>query len=148
MKKLASIIFILFCTISVKAQFVGGFGCADPDAWFDKEIYFWCQNQATNGYYGVNLSDVSFVIDGETRVDATGTWYYGDCIFMSQDNGFEFSKGSTVALYVNGYYQTSWTCNSSNPSAMDIAKRAWKEKPRGRMGSGKSVLKILRKLRL
>ena len=30
----------LTCTLAAKAQFYGIFGYGDPDAWFDKEIYF------------------------------------------------------------------------------------------------------------
>ena len=135
-------------TLFANAQFKGGFGCGDPDAWFDKEIYFYCQNNANNGYYGMNLSNVSLVIDGETQVDVDGIWVYSDFIFIGSHNGFEFSKGTTVALYVNGYFQNSWTCLTSNPTAIQIAKRIWEEKPRTRSNiGGENVLKILRKFK-
>lgn len=141
--------FLFSITVSLaNAQFYGGFGCEDPDAWFDKKIYFYCQNKANNGYYGLNLSNVSLVIDGETQVDVDGVWIYGDYIFLGPDNGFDFSKGTTVALYINGYFQNSWTCPTSNPSAIEVAKRIWNNKPRGRSNiGGKNILKILRKFK-
>lgn len=142
--------FLFVVTVSfANAQFCGGFGCGDSDAWFDKEIYFYCQNNANNGYYGLNLSNVSLVIDGETQVDIDGIWIYGDYIFLGSDNGFDISKGTTVTLYINGYYQNSWTCQTSNPSAIEVAKRIWDKKTRGRSNiGGKNILKILRKFKL
>ena len=148
MKRLYFAFLLIITSLLANAQFFGGFGCADPDAWFDKEIYFYCQNNANNGYYGLNLSGISFVIDGQTQIDIDGTWLYGDYIFLSKDHGFDFSKGSTVALFVNGYYQNTWTCPTSNPTAVDVAKKAWQKKPRVRSGlSTKSILKILRKFK-
>lgn len=143
--------FALFCSIGIKAQFVAGFGCGDPDAWFDKEIFFYCQNQAINGYgYGMNLSNTSFVIDGSFQIDVSGVWEYGDFIIIDKANGVEFKKGSTVALYVNGYYQGGWTCPTSNPTAWEVAKRAYSYKPKGRTnlnikGTVKAILKRLKK---
>lgn len=148
MKRLLFAITLVCTTIIAKAQFAGGFGCGDPDAWLDKEIYFYCQNNANNGYYGLNLSNVSLVIDGETQIDIDGIWEYGDLLFLGADNGFKFSKGTTVSLYVNGYYQNSWTCPTSNPNAIDVARRIWDKKPRGRSNiGGKNILKILRKFK-
>lgn len=147
MKRILLIFAFVLSYILTDAQFYGGFGCGDPDAWFNKEIYFYCQNVANNGYYGMNLNNVSFVIDGTTQVDLDGQWLYQDVVFLGQDNGFKFSKGSTVGIYVNGQYYGSWTCNSDNPSATDIAKRLWDNKPRGRSNAGKSLLKLLRKVK-
>ncbi|MCM1220676.1 MAG: hypothetical protein NC548_39925 [Lachnospiraceae bacterium] len=148
MNRFLLIITFTFTAFFAKAQFIGGFGCGDQNAWFDKEIYFYCINNANNGYYGLNLSNVSLVINGETQIDVDGLWIYGDGLFLSKDNGFEFSKGTTVALYVDGYFQNSWTCNTSNPTAIDVAKRLWDLKPRGRSNiGGKNILKILRKFK-
>lgn len=148
MKRLLFAIVCVFMAIVMNAQFIGGFGCGDPDAWFDKEIYFYCQNNATTGYYGMNLSNVSLIIDGETQVDVDGVWVYGDLLFLGADNGFDFSKGTTISLYVNGYYQHTWTCSESNPTAIDVAKRLWDNKPRGRSNiGGKNILRILRKFK-
>lgn len=140
---------VLVCSMSIKAQFVAGFGCGDEDAWFDKEIYFYCQNQARNGYgYGLNLTNISLVIDGKTQIDVSGVWAYGDFIILDKANGVEFEKGSTVALYVNGYYQGGWTCQTSNPSAWDVARRVYKNKPRTKSNLNlEGALKILRKFR-
>lgn len=148
MKRLLfAVTFVVIAVIS-NAQFYGGFGCGDKDAWFDKEIYFYCQNNATNGYYGLNLYNVSLIIDGTTQVDVDGVWVYGDYLLIGSDNGFKFSKGTTVALYVNGYFQNSWTCPTSNPTAVDVVKRLWDKKPRGRSNiGGKNILKILRKFK-
>jgi hypothetical protein len=143
------LLFALLCSLSIKAQFAAGFGCGDPDAWFDKEIYFYCQNQARNGYgYGLNLSNISLIINGNLQIDVSGVWEYGDFIIIDKANGIEFEKGSTVALYVNGYYQGGWTCSTSNPSAWDVAKRIYNNKPRGRSNLNlKGALKILRKFK-
>ena len=127
-------------------QFSGGFACADPDALFDKEIFFFCQNNATNGYYGLNLQNISVVIDGETQVDFSGVWTYGEYLFLGKSDGFKFTKGSTAALYVNGVFQAYWTCYSSNPTTTEVIKNLWKKKPRtGNMG--KNALKVLRKVK-
>lgn len=148
MRKIA-LFFALLCSMGVKAQFVGGFGCGDPDAWFDKEIYFCCQNQAVNAYgYGMSMTNIALVVDEEWQVDVSGVWEYGDFIIIDKDNGFDFKKGSTVSLYVGGYYQETWTCSTSNPSVWDVAKRAYSNKPKGRTNINiKGVLKILRKFR-
>jgi len=91
---LVAILFSLFAN----AQFLAGFGCGDPDAWFDKEIFFYCQNQATNYYgYGVNLQNVTFIINGELQLDVSGVWEYGDFIIIDKSNDIEFEKGSIVA---------------------------------------------------
>lgn len=87
MKRYLVTCILALTTILANAQFNGGFGCGDPDAWFDKEIYFFCQNNASNGYYGLNLSNVSLVINEETQVDVDGIWFYGDFIFLGSDNG-------------------------------------------------------------
>lgn len=157
MKKLVLIfaLMISFCA-NMKAQFYGGFGADDPDAWFDTEIYFYCQNNMVNynmwGYqYGVNLTNVQLIINGQYRVDIDGWWNYGDWIFLTKGAGYEFDKGSTVALYVNGYYQGSWTCTSSNPTVVDAVLRAKREhRYLFKMGTSTvgKLLKVLRKVRL
>lgn len=148
MKRIIIALTLALTAVLANAQFFGGFGCGDPDAWFDKEIFFYCKNNATNGYYGLNLTNVSLVINGETQVDLDGVWTYGEFLFLGPDNGFEFSKGSSVALYVNGYYQNTWHCTTSNPTALDTAKRLWDLKPQGRSRvSVKSFLKILRRFK-
>lgn len=155
MKKiLFTLALLISICVNLKAQFYGGFAAADPNAWFDREIYFYCQNNTTSinmwGYqYGVNLTNVQLVINNQYRVDLNGWWNYGDYIFLTSDNGFEFDKGSNVALYVNGYYQFTWYCNSSNPSAIEVVKRAHEQykikMPKGTVGK---LIKILRKVRL
>ena len=140
------LLFMLF-SLGSSAQFSGGFGCGDPDAWFDKEIYFYCQNQATNYYgYPINLQNVSFVINGELQLDLSGVWGYGDYIIIGKDNGVKLEKGSMVSVLVNGQFYGPWICSESNPTALEIAKRAYKKKPRGRVDV-KGVLKILRKIK-
>lgn len=52
MKKFAFVFFLSLCTLFAKAQVIGGFDCADPNAWFDKEIYFVAYNNMVN-YWGV-----------------------------------------------------------------------------------------------
>lgn len=147
MKKIILLFMFALNILFVNAQIAGGFGCADPDAWFDKEIYFWCKNNATNYYgYGLNLSSVSLVVNGEDQYDVDGFWQYGTYLFLDASNNIEFEKGSTVAIYVNGQYIDSWRCPTSNPTTTDVIMHAFKKKPRGKMNLN-GVLKILKKIK-
>lgn len=101
------------CTISANAQFYGTFGYGDPDAWFDKEIYFTCKNEYSAYGYGQNLSNVSIVINEETQYNLSGIWGYGTYLYVGKEIGIELSGGDTVAVYVGNQYIDSWTCPSS-----------------------------------
>lgn len=104
-----------------------------------------------NYYGGVSFSDVTFVIDGEWRIDILGTWDYGEYIIIDKDNDVKFKKGSIVSLYVGGQYIGSWTCYDENPSAGDIVTRLFKMKPKGKMNlnvNSKKIIKILRKIKI
>lgn len=146
--------FALLCSISMRAQFSGGFGCGDPDAWFDKEIYFYCQNNVTNYYgYGQNLSNVSFVVyDGKdySHFDYYGIWTYQGLIFIDKEQ-FKFKKGCIVYLFLGDDCYGSWTCNTNNPTTWDNIKRLYDMKPKGRSNikikvDWKRLAKLLRKL--
>lgn len=148
MKKITLLFVLAFYTLSMNAQRIdGGFGCGDPDAWFDKEIFFWCENNATNYYgYGLNLSNVSLVVNGEDQYDVNGIWQYGTRLILDASNEIKFEKGSTVAIYVNGQFIQSWTCDQNNPTATDVIMRAYEEKPKGKVNLS-GVLKILKKIK-
>lgn len=77
--------------------------------------------------YGLNLSNVSLVVNGEDRYDVDGYWQYGTCLFLDASNGIEFEKGSTVSVYVNGQYIDSWRCPTSNPTTTDVIMHAFKK---------------------
>lgn len=107
MKKLIFIL-LVFCSLSVKAQFAAGFGQADPDAWFDKEPYFWCQNQT---YY--SLVNVSLVFNNDKVYTLNGTWASGGYITLGKDNGISLSSGDIVAIYVGNQCIGTWVCPKS-----------------------------------
>lgn len=148
MKKLIFAIVVMLCTITANAQVVGSFHSGDSNAWFDKEIFFYAKNNLCNAYgYGINIPNVSIVVNNEYRFDLD-VWPYGTELVLDDSNGVKFDKGSTVVVYANGQYLGGWSCDSGNPSAWDVALRAWKAKPKSKpMNIGK-VLKALRKVRL
>ena len=139
MKKLFVLLSMLV-SMNLHAQMVNaGFGCGDYDAWFDKEIYFWCQNTAN--YYGapVDLSNVTLVADG-VQFDLQGTWEYGTLIFLDASNGIKLEKGSLVSVYINSQCVGTWQCSHTNPSVTDVVKRAWSLKPKTKINANKILL--------
>ena len=50
MKKVLLFVLICLSTLNMKAQILGAFDCKDPDAWFDKEIYFIAQNNFVSAF--------------------------------------------------------------------------------------------------
>ena len=64
MKKYLLLLFA-FLAIGVKAQFAGGFYEKDPNAWFDKEPFFACQNNYVYYGYGQSILNVSVVINNK-----------------------------------------------------------------------------------
>lgn len=144
MKKLF-IVAGLFLSMNLSAQVVAGFGCKDADAWFDKEIYFWCQNVAVNYYgYPMYLNNVSLVADG-ARYDLQGSWSYGTYIFLDASNGVKLNQGSLVSVYVGGQYIGTWKCMEKNPTAMDVIRRAWESKPKTKTNAN-GLLKFIKKI--
>lgn len=139
---------LLLISISATAQVTGGFFSGDPNAWFDKEIFFYAKNNLRNNYgYGVDLPNVTIIVNNEYKFE-TDVWPYGAEVVFDKSDGVKFDKGSTIVVYVNGQYFDQWTCSTGNPSAWDVAKRAWKAKPKGKpMNIGK-VMKALRKIKL
>lgn len=142
---------VLLYSINMSAQFAGGFACGDPDAWFDKEIYFYCQNNVTNNYgYGQNLVNVFFVVyDGEEyHCFNSNFWGYRDFLFI--DNRlFEFKKGNIVYLFIGEQCYGSWECYTSNPTTLETIKRLYEMKPNRPTKikmDWKKLLKVLKKL--
>lgn len=151
MRKIFFILVLLY-SINLSAQFTGGFACGDPDAWFDKEIYFYCQNNVTDYFgYGQNLVNVSFVVnDGEDYhfFRYNYTWQYRDVLFIDSRQ-IELKKGSTVYLFIGEECYGSWMCHTSNPSAIDTIKRIYEMKPKGPTKikiNWNKLLKYLKKL--
>lgn len=139
MKKRFLIIFFSFCALFSRAQVSGGFNCADPNAWFDKEIYFVAYNGMINYWgYGMNLSNVQLCVNGE-KWFYLRTWNYGTYATL-KDCGLE--KGSVVKMYVNGQYYAQWVCNESQPSLSSVFYRAYHD-----YKISKRVYKFIKKIK-
>ena len=111
-KKLIRLYFfvlLFFNPVPIIAQFNGGFGYGDPDAWFDKEIFFSCQNNYKDAGCGQDFSNVTLVVKG-SPYKLSGVWNYGSYISIGKNNGVKFSTGDKVELYVNNKYIASLTC--------------------------------------
>lgn len=128
MKRLL-IYLMLMCSMSIRAQFAAGFGQADPDAWFDKEPYFWCQNQT---YY--QLQNVS-LIHNDKVYTLNSAWLSGGYITLGKDNGIDLSTGDRISVYVGNQCIGTWYCPKS-PS-MNIPRI------RGGGKAGKTVMKTI-----
>ena len=126
MKKCLFLMLLLFCSLSSFAQFTGGFGQADPNAWFDKEPYFWCQNQT---YY--QYSNVSIVINNDKVYALDGTWLSGGYIAIGKNNGIKFSSGDKVSIYIGNQCVGTWLYSKSSSTNLPRLK-----------GSGKVMKKI------
>ena len=122
--RLFFIITLFFIPISTIAQFKGGFGYGDPNAWFDKEIFFSCQNNYKRAGQGQNFSNVTLVVKG-VPYRLSGVWNYGCYISIGNDNGIEFSTGDKVELFINDKYIASWTC-PKQPTMHLKMKGTWK----------------------
>ena len=128
-----ALIFIIAGFELVKAQIYAGYGCKDPDAWFDKEIYFVATNE-----YG-DLSNVNFLVNRQDNYYIEN-WKYGETIQIDKSS---MKKGSSVELYVNGKYVDSWYCSEDKPS---LTEKIWDNYNRSIIkGSVKLLLKIIRK---
>ena len=132
MKKLVMILVLVFTTLSVNAQFFGGFYQADPDAWVDKEPYFACKNSYVYNGWGQNLQNISVVINGTDVYSFPYVWEYGKFITIGKANGIDFSSGDTVSLYWGNQCIGTWTYKPSS-ALPDIKIRG-----------GKNAVKILK----
>lgn len=112
-KKIILVLALLLLSIQTNAQFNGGFGYGDPSAWFDKEIYFSCQNNCVYYGQGLNFSDVFLEVKGVPYI-MSGVWNYGDYIFIGKNSGINLSTGDEVKLYIgvggHYYYIATWIC--------------------------------------
>lgn len=133
MKKI-TLLLLLCISFSAHAQFSGAFYHADPDAWFDKEPYFLCQNNYVYNGWGQNLQNITAVVNGENMYSFPYIWQYGSSIKLGKESGVEFSSGDVVSLYCGNYCIGTWTYKPSSAyvkkragkGAGKIIKRAWK----------------------
>ena len=126
------ILLLLLGSLGVKAQFAAGFGQADPDAWFDKEPYFWCQNQSYYQYVNVSL-----VYNRDKVYSLNGSWLSGGYITLGKDNGIKLSSGDAVSIYIGNQCIGTWICPKSpkanlprirggGKAAKSLGKTIWK----------------------
>lgn len=154
MKKKKVLLFALFILISISAksqytgQIVGGFGCGDPDAWFDKEIYFAAYHDVSvwDPWYGglvqQSYNDVVLSVNNEYYYEFTG-WQYNTYLII---NDIKMDKGDVVSMYINGIYSGCWVCDQKQPTFKDRALKALDKKPHTRPSINvKKLRKVLRK---
>lgn len=146
-------LFALLCSVYIKAQtFIGGFWYDKPDAITNKEIYFYCQNNAVNYYgYGQDLSNVVFVVednDGNCyRFDVDGMWVYKNFIVINSSK-FSFRKGNRVHLYWSNSYMASWTCDISHKITLEELGSRYQSRPhRPPKINWKKVTKIIKRIK-
>ena len=141
MKKYLLVLLFAFLAIGVKAQFAGGFYEKDPNAWFDKEPFFACQNNYVYYGYGQSILNVSVVINNKDVYSFPYVWEYGSTIILGQENGFKFSSGDRVSLYSGQNCIGTWTYSSSS-------SLSWKNlKLKGGGKVFKQVWKYVKKIR-
>lgn len=146
MKKVFLFLIGVSCSLMLNAQqIVGGFACADPDAWFNKEIFFAVQNNCRD-YYGwpMILTNVEFCVNGENwyKVDF---WEYGKVVRIED----EMKKGTVVTMYYNGQYYYSWQCTEAEPALPEALLgicEGW-VKRRTLKAIGKKAIKIIKKVK-
>lgn len=127
--RLLSLFLIIIVSVQIGyAQFVGNFGEGDPDAWFDKEIFFACQNQTPYAY-----SNVILVVNNEKMYTYPYSWYSGYYLTIGKSNGVSLSSGDKVDLWIGNQYIGGWYCPKSPSYKL----------PRTR-GGGKAASKILK----
>lgn len=136
MKNLVITLVFAFTTLSVSAQFYGGFYHADPDAWVDKEPYFACKNSYVYNGWGQNLQNISLVINGTDMYAFPFVWEYGKYITIGKANGINFTFGDTVSLYWGNQCIGTWKYIPSSASsgtrirggknASKVFKSVWK----------------------
>ena len=73
------------------AQFIGAFYEGDPDAWFDKEPFFACQNNYVYYGYGQDLQNITVVING--------TDVYSFPSILGDIDEYLFAEGNHLDLY-------------------------------------------------
>lgn len=117
LRKIIVSVVCLLSVCSMHAQFNGGFDCKDPDAWFDTEIFFICQNACVYYGYPQNVQNAAFLVNDEDWY-TIDNWQYGTYVTITDG----LKKNSTVALYINNQYITTWTCYSATPS---LTGRLW-----------------------
>lgn len=141
MKKIVFSLLVLFSAICANAQIYGTFGCKDPDAWFDKEIYFVAYNGFVYYGYGQNLQNVQFRVNGKDWY-TVAYWQYGTYATLEDA---ELEKGSTVEMYMNNQRIGYWVCSESQPS---LTGKIWDEYKKKIVKGGLSgIVKILKYLK-
>lgn len=114
MKKIMMMLMACFFAMYAHAQFFGAFYENDPDAWFDKEPFFACQNNYTYYGYGQSLQNITVVVNSTDYYSFPYVWEYGAYIVLGKENGFEFSSGDQVAMYCGNQFIGSWTYQSAS----------------------------------
>ncbi len=138
MRKFLALLFA-FCSITVSAQIAAGFGEADPDAWFDKEPYFWCKNQTYYPIYNVTL-----IYNQEYEYSLNNNaWLSGGILTLGKSNGIEFSPGDTVHLLIGGQCVGMWTCPKSPTANLPQMKGGGG----GAKKIGKTIWKYVKRIR-
>ncbi len=114
-------------------QFIGGFYHADPNAIFDKEPYFACQNNYVYNGWGQNVQNVTIIVNGAHQYSFPYIWEYGKIITFGRENGIYFKSGDTVTLYCGQLCVGTWTYypsfklpNIKLRGAGKILKYGWK----------------------
>lgn len=101
MKKYLLVLLFAFLAIGVKAQFAGGFYEKDPNAWFDKEPFFACQNNYVYYGYGQSILNVSVVINNKDVYSFPYVWEYGSTIILGQETALN-SLREIESLFILG----------------------------------------------
>lgn len=131
--------------ILFKVQLTGDFRCGDPNAYIDKDVFFYAKNDTCNPFgKGVDIKNVSIYINGEHLFNVD-VWPFGEELVIGKNDGVKFDVGNTVAIHVNGQYINKWTCPFINHTMLNIASKVYKMKPKG-IPVGR-VLKVLLKKR-
>lgn len=127
----------------LKNEFIrleGYFCCTDPNAWFNKNIFFYAKN------IGFAIHDVLIVVNNNSHHFKYDYWSNGSEIVIDESEGVKFDNGSTVVIYSKGIRIGEWHCTMENPTILDVAIRAYKAKPRG-LPIGKALGIMLKKLK-
>ena len=142
MKKIFLLICLTCLTISVNAQFSGGFWQRDPDAYFDKEPVFYAQNNCVNYYgYGQDLANVYIVHNGNWY-SYSSIWGYGKYIIIGKEHGFDFSSGDVVSVYIGNSCIGTWKYTPSYTIELTDRQKAGILK-----GAAKGVYKLIKAIR-
>lgn len=142
MKKILLLSCLICFAISINAQFTGGFLQRDPNAYFDKDPVFYVQNNYVNNYgYGQDLGNVYIVHNGNWY-SYSYVWGYGEYITIGEENGFDFSSGDVVSVYIGNACIGTWKYTPSY--TIELTDR---QKAKILTGCIKGILKLIKTVR-